>query len=400
MGEEMIPRFTTPGLAVVALLTVAQGSGIGQTAEIHGQASAWITSVPEHAALSQVGVRYIPDFMGSMHAWGDFDVNAELSINATADADIDRSRAPAYDRMLKLYRGWARLASENFEARIGLQKLSFGPALFFRPMMWFDRIDPRDPLQLTEGVYALLLRYYFRNNTNIWLWGLYANSGTKGWESEPTEHGTMEYGGRIQSPLWTGEVGATYHHRRADQAALASALIAPGAVMQGAGAALPSLPAAPEDRYALDGKWDVGIGVWFEASLAHQETPLPGMTYQRLWTVGGDYTIGAGNGLYVATEYFTLDNPAEPLGPATGVHFSALSLSYPIGIVDQVSASVYRDWRDREWYRILTWQRKYDDWTLYLLGFWNPDTIRLYATSAGSNAFAGKGLQLLVVFNH
>jgi len=373
---------TSGALLVSALLAAPAGSAYSQSGELHGQASGWLTSVPEHSAVSQVGLRYIPDFLGSMHAWTDFDLNAEVSLNGLADANIDRSRPPEYDRMLQLYRGWVRLSTENFEARLGLQKLSFGPAMLFRPLMWFDRIDPRDPLQLTDGVNAMLLRYYFRNNANIWVWGLYGNSGTKGWEQEPTEHGTAEYGGRIQTPLWTGELGATYHHRRVDQAPLAPSLV------------------APEDRYALDGKWDVGIGVWFEAALIHQQTVIPAMTYQRLWTIGGDYTVSIGNGLYIATEYFTLDNPARPLGGAAGLHFSGLSMSYPVGILDQVSAMIYRDWGGGAWYRILTVQRKYDDWIFYVLGFWNPDTIRLYGNSAGSNAFAGKGFQLMVVFNH
>jgi len=377
----MIARFPRPGATLAALLVGA--SAFGQTGEVHGQASGWLTSVPERSAVSQAGLRYIPDFLGSMSAWEGVDLNAELSVNALGDVNIDRSRAPAYDRMLKLYRGWIRISTENFEARIGLQKLSFGPAMLFRPLMWFDRIDPRDPLQLTDGVNALLLRYYFRNNANVWLWGLYGNGGTKGWELEPTERGTAEYGGRVQIPLWTGELGATYHHRRADRGALTGL---PGA--------------SPEDRFALDGKWDLGIGLWGEASITRQDNPLPGMTYQRLWTIGGDYTVGIGNGLYLATEYFTLDNPAEPLGAASGVHFSGLSMSYPLGILDQVSAMLYRDWRGKEWYRILTWQRKYDNWIFYLLGFWDPETIGLYGNTAGSNAFAGKGFQLMVVFNH
>jgi len=363
--------------AVAAAGCVAgAATAFSQTVEVHGQASGWATSVPERSAVSQIGIRYIPDFLGSARAWGDFDLNAELSLNAVGDANFAGSRPPQYDRTLNLYRGWLRLSTENFEARIGLQKLSFGPATMFRPLMWFDRIDPRDPLQLTEGVYGILLRYYFRDNANIWLWGLYGNSGTKGWEIEPTERGTAEYGGRIQSPLGPGEMGATYHHRRADPAGM------------------------PEDRYALDGKWDVGIGLWFEAALTHQGDALPGLSYQRLWTLGGDYTVGIGNGIYVATEYFTLDNPSAPLGSATGAHFSGFSLSYPLGILDQVSAMLYRDWRGREWYRILTLQRKYDNWIFYLLGFWNPETIRLYGAASGSNAFAGKGVQFMVVFNH
>ena len=57
----------------------------------------------------------------------------------------------------------------------GLQKINFGSATMLRPLMWFDQVDPRDPLQLTDGVWGVLGRYYFLNNANIWLWGLYGN---------------------------------------------------------------------------------------------------------------------------------------------------------------------------------------------------------------------------------
>ncbi|GAI27146.1 unnamed protein product, partial [marine sediment metagenome] len=59
--------------------------------------------------------------------------------------------------------------------------------------MWFDRIDPRDPLQLTDGVYGLLLRQYFLNNANIWVWGLYGNDDLRGWEYLPSEAKSVEF---------------------------------------------------------------------------------------------------------------------------------------------------------------------------------------------------------------
>lgn len=135
---------------------------------------------------------------------------------------MQKTESASYEGEVKPYRGWIRLSTEKFELRLELQKISFGSAMLFRPLMWIDRIDPRDPLQLTDGVYAVLARYNFLSNANIWLWGLYGNNDTKGWELSPTEKKTLEYGGRAQSPLWTGEFGVTYHHRRADLSALIS----------------------------------------------------------------------------------------------------------------------------------------------------------------------------------
>lgn len=375
-------------VASCTLLLCLVQTALSQTGELCGQASGWLTSNPETSPLSQIGLRYIPDLLVKNKLSDGFDVNMELSLNSYATARLTKNQHPSYEWNAKPYRVWLRLSTDRFETRVGLQKVNFGSALLLRPLMWFDRIDPRDPLQLTDGVYAVLARYYFLNNANIWLWGLYGNNDTKGWELAPTEKKTLEYGGRAQSPLWTGEVAVTYHHRRADLSPLISI---PNAA---------SSLTAPEDRLGLDGKWDIGIGVWFEALLIRQESDLLRMRYQRQWTVGADYTFAVGNGLYVVTEYFRSDNPTEPFASAEGAGFSALSLNYPVGVVDQVSAIFYRDWRNQEWYRLMTWQRTYDNWSFYLLGFWNPENIQIYRSQTGANPFAGTGFQIMLVFNH
>ncbi len=375
---------TVRHLLSCVLVLVTTGLLHAQTEEFHGQASAWVMGNPQDPPTTMMGLRYIPDFLAERNLGDGLSANVELSLNGFATAAYSTAAPPLYDDDLKLYRAWFRIGTDRFETRVGLQKINFGSALLFRPLMWFDRIDPRDPLQLTDGVYAILARYYLQNNANIWLWGLYGNNGTKGWEQIPTLKNSFEYGGRAQSPLWTGEIGLTYHHRRADEISI------PGE----------AAVIIPEDRIGLDGKWDIGIGLWFESALVRQETTVPQFVYQRLWTVGADYTFGVGNGLYTAMEYFKMENPAEPLSSADGLSFSGLSMNYPIGILDQVSAIVYRDWQNEQWYRIATWQRKYDDWSIYLLAFWNPENIRLYQSQGSGNAFAGKGLQVIVAFNH
>jgi len=377
-------RYIVPCVFLLCMAQVAYS----QTAELHGQASGWFAAKATDSPSSRIGLRYIPDLLARTKLADELEGDLELSLNTSAIAQYRKAEAASYNAQAKLYRAWFRISSERFEARAGLQKISFGPALLFRPLMWFDRIDPRDPLQLTDGVYGLLGRYYFPNNANVWLWGLLGNTGTKGWELEPTQRKSVEFGGRAQLPLWTGEVGITYHHRRAD---LSSLFSPPSDTL---------LTHVPEDRIALDGKWDITIGVWFEAVLIRQETDIPLRKYQREWTVGADYTFAIGSGLYAATEYFRTENPEKPLTTAGGRGFSGLSLSYPLGILDHLSAMLFHDWTSGEWYRILTWQRKYDDWSFYVLGFWNPETIRLYRAQSGASAFAGTGFQIMVVFNH
>ena len=307
----------------------------------------------------------------------------DLSADASVVGSYGRGRAPDFDGVLKPYRAWLRFATPRFETRIGLQKINFGSATLFRPLMWFDRVDPRDPLQLTDGVTGALARYDLPGDVNFWGWALVGNTRAKGWETAPTESGAVEYGGRIQAPLPAGEVGVTYHHREADLRSI------PGGTF------------VPEDRLGLDGKWNVGVGLWGEAAVVHEGTALAVPRWQRFWTVGADYTVGVGNGLYVLAEFSRFDTLSSALGAGGGGSFTGLLVNYPVGIVDRVSAIVYRSWSAHQWFRILTWQRAYDAWTLYLLAFWNPEQPQgLEAAQQQGQAFAGSGLQLLVTFNH
>ncbi len=373
-----MPFGITRAVSISLLLSLA-GSAASQSEEFHGQASGWLTADPESPLRLQAGVRYIPDFLLEQRLSGVFNAGMELSLNSYALGGISEQQPPSHEENVKLYRAWLRISSDRFEARAGLQKINFGSAQLLRPLMWFDRIDPRDPLQLTEGVYGVLARYYFQDNVNAWLWALYGNNNPKGWESAPTDRKSIEYGGRVQSPLASGEIGLTYHHRRADYG---------------------GSPAAPEDRLALDGKWDIGPGVWFEGVMTHHLSSSLMPEYGRQWTLGADYTFAAGNGIYAAAEYFRTDNSLAPFGAGAGDGFSALSLAYPIGNVDRISAILYRDWAGNRWYRIASWQRTLDNWTLYLLGFWNPDSSQLFQGAAGAASFAGAGFQVMVTYNH
>lgn len=315
-------------------------------------------------------------------------LDSEFSAHAFGAASFEKIDSVQTDGDIKPYRMWLRFSLTQFEARIGLQKINFGSAALLRPLMWFDRLDPRDPLQLTDGVYGLLLRYYFVNNTNIWLWGLYGNEETKGWEAVPTQKDSVEYGGRLQIPLFTGELAATYHHRRAD-------------IRKSSMFPLPSgTHIAPENRYALDGKWDIGIGIWFEGTLIRQKNDLLPSPWQRALNIGLDYTFDIGNGLYILGEHFSLARTQEAFGSGNDINFSALLVRYPFGLLDEISGIFYYDWENKEFYRFISWQRTYDKWRFNVIGFWNPEGFMVYPAASGNNLFAGKGFQVTIIFNY
>src|SRR5512133_1230769 len=151
-----------------------------------GQASAWINLNSGNDLPLFGGVRYIPSLDYQIRFLNQKMLDFEFSANINGSAGVHPFDTVYTLARLKPYRAWVRYSGEQFEIRAGLQKINFGSASMLRPLMWFDKLDPRDPLQLTDGVWGLLARYYFLNNANLWLWGLYGNDKPKAWEMGKT----------------------------------------------------------------------------------------------------------------------------------------------------------------------------------------------------------------------
>jgi len=375
-----ILRFLINSFICSGLLFFLPGNGFSQTISTKGLITGWATINTDSSIKPLLGLRYIPEFSLAKSISSSINLDAEFSFNLTGSGRIYSLENIPTKGKGKPYRMWLRFSSSQFEARVGLQKINFGSATLLRPLMWFDSIDPRDPLQLTDGVYALLFRYYFLNNTNIWVWGLYGNNNPKGWETVNPKHNSPEFGGRIQTPLGNGELAFSYHHRRIEIPEL--------------------LDIAPENRLALDGKWDIGIGIWFESVLTHQSSDLLPFPWQSALNIGLDYTFGLGNGLNVTAEHFIYGAGREAFQAQEDIKFSALALNYPMSLLDNITGIFYYDWDNKEFYNFLSWQRTYDRWSFYLMGFWNPESFQIYQTQTGNNLFSGQGIQFMVVFNY
>jgi hypothetical protein len=161
------------------------------------------------------GGRYIPQLNYELRGSDEKLIDFEASANIYGNAGFEPFTSGSFNGDVKPYRFWGRYSTSQFEFRVGLQKINFGSATILRPLMWFDQIDPRDPLKLTDGVWGALARYYFLNNSNIWFWGLYGNKNRKGWEILPSQKNIPEFGGRFQAPVPKGEAGLSFHHRTA-----------------------------------------------------------------------------------------------------------------------------------------------------------------------------------------
>jgi len=373
---------------ILLALIILSGISFPQSFQTKGLITGWLAGSAEKAVQPLLGLRFIPTFSVD-HSWNKkYTLDAELSLNAYGNLNFLTLENVESDGDIKPYRMWMRFSTRQFEARLGLQKINFGSASMFRPLMWFDRLDPRDPLQLTDGVYGLLLRTYFLNNANIWLWGLYGNNDTKGWEFIPTSGNTAEFGGRTQIPAGKGELAFSFHHRTVDLSEFLSDKI------------LPEEKNIPENRFALDGKWDIGIGLWFEGAVFRQNSSKLPYPWQQTLTIGIDYTFSLGNGLYVMGEHFLFTQSSEFLSSGQNIKFSAVSLNYPCGLLDSLSGMIYYDWKNHDFYRFINWQRTYDKWKIYVMGFWNPEKFLLYQGNVDSSLFTGTGFQIMVVYNY
>lgn len=346
---------------------------------IKGQASAWhIEARDEGERFYSLGARYIPEITIKRAFREERLLDMEISLNGFVSAS---GPGRSTDSDLSLYRLKLRYATAQTETRIGLQKINFGPAYLLRALMWFDRLDPRDPLQLTDGVYGIRFTYSALNNAGLWLWGLYGNDDPKGFELLPTAGDKPEFGGRVQYPVPRGEVALTAHTRRVQ------------APMPGAGD-------FTESRFALDGRWDIEIGLWFESVLQRQRTGLVPFEWVKIATLGMDYTLGVGTGLHVLAEHMAYVASEEAAGRDEDFQTSAFSLRYPIGYLDSVSAIGFYSWEEERYYQYMSWSRIWDDLVLNLSFFRYPEAGGRGGTYESNVPAAGYGGQIILIYNH
>lgn len=357
-----------------------------QNYDLKGKIIGWSTINPAGPFQIQGGLRYIPEFSFT-YPVGDLFLEGEVSADMWGSVFLQGKDSISADRSLLPYRAWVKISGEQFELRAGLQKINFGSANMIRPLMWFDQLDPKDPLQLTKGVYGLLGRYYFLNNANIWLWGLYGNNERKGLEIYPSKKNSFEYGGRVQLPIPIGEIAATFHHRQADPDAVLPPVLKIGEI-------------CPENRYALDAKIDIGIGAWFEGAVIQKNSDLLTIDNSTLLNAGLDYTFKIGNGLNIMGEALYYAQGEEAFQAEQQLVFGGISINYPINIIQNMNAIIFLDASNKELYRFINWSFTFDKWSFFAMAFWNPDRYLLPGFEQEANIFSGAGFQLMSVFNY
>ncbi|MBR9775763.1 MAG: hypothetical protein GYB55_12370 [Cytophagales bacterium] len=357
-----------------------------QKTSFHGQASVVGSFSPKNDLPFFLGTRYIPEFRltTKIDSAKNFDILASANLSSTIlFSDFETSNT---NFNLNPYRIWIRYSSKQFELRVGLQKIDFGSATILRPLQWFNQIDPRDPLQLTNGVYGIMGRYTFLNNANIRIWGLYGNEKARGFDVVPTNNSIPEFGGRIQHPVPKGELAFSYHHRSANTKTLGH---------------VSALNKIPENRIGLDGKWDLGIGLWFEGVYIHKEKNVQNLTNQTLLNIGVDYTFPLGTGLNAVLEHMQVNFDEKQFSVNNGMHISAATFMYPISFFDNLSTVFYYDWASKNTSFFLNYSHQFQKLTGYLMAYYNPENTQTgIQQNELFNQFQGPGIRLMLVYNH
>jgi len=336
----------------------------GQVSVIH--ASSFSRSFSE----SPTTFRYIPQWR----------VDQELTSSRRLgfDAAVDMYNYSLGDSLVEVdadpYRLTLRYDTPRTQLRVGLQKINFGPARMLRVLQWFDELDPRDPLALSPGVWALMGRNFFDNGANIRLWSMVDAPDRRRVVTSPAADMPIDIGGRLEYPLPAGTLGLTLHSM-----------------------GVRGMDVVQEQRGAIDLRVDAVIGLWTEVMFSHSEDLIKPDQVSAM--VGVDYTFGIGNGLYLAAEsnIVHMGDVGDEMPWVAGS--TALMGTYNLGLSDGLTAYLYAInivGRDTDYMPTVGWQHTAGNWLFYLALYDLPQL-----TGANMIALpAGTGAQLNIAFNH
>ncbi len=122
----------------------------------------------------------------------------------------------------------------------------------------------------------------------------------------------------------------------------------------------------------MDAKFDYVVGFWVETSWVNKGKDMGMYTNQELINMGVDYTFGLGNGLNLIFEQFLSASDEEAFKFAQSTSFSLLNMNYNVGLFDNINAIIYYDWINNKIYNFITWQKQFNKWSFYLMGYANP----------------------------
>ena len=187
-------------------------------------------------------------------------------------------------------------------------------------------------------------------------------------------------------PAGSGEVALSYHYRITDSREFAETDLHHEKI--------------PEHRFGFDARFDRVLGYWIEATWKTMGRDMAGFSNQELLNLGLDYTFAVGNGLTVVYEQLLAAFDEKPFRFSEGITFSLLNATYPVGLFNNISYILYFDWRNKNAYNFVNWQKQFNRTTVHLMGYINPKNYQIPTVTTTDILFTGTGMQVMLVFNH
>ena len=314
----------------------------------------------------QSSISYIPTFSFKQN----ISTRSLFDLEWGYQLQMDFSGDSLYKTIQETYRGWARYSNERLEARLGLQKIIFGPTQIFRPLSWFDSFDIKNPTNETNGVEALRLKWFSSNNSSLWAWLI------------KDDLGKTSYGGRYEFLLPIGEIGLTIH---SDPKNIHQIIGQTGIPIDEA-----------HKRAALDYRHDGIIGLWNESAMIYSET-----SQIILSTLGADYTLPILNGLLIMAESMYTSNKINKKYETK--NYSAFMASMPVGMTHLGMYVSQIDWSENKVYHYLRWSSTFDNYSLNWIFSLNPKNsqydIDKNILPKSIDEF-GANIQLMFIYHH
>jgi len=326
--------------------------------------------------LSNVG--YIPTF------------SFEKNIIDNKYLDFEFSRKFIYDSNDKVflndnYRSWIRYSDNNMDARLGLQKISFGNAIILRPLNWFDSIDFRNTSGQTDGLNALRLQFYPNLTQSVWLWCV--------------DQGDISCGGRFEFFNTYGSFAITYHYDMNNE--LHEIFQIPQIIdeqqlfeeIENSEELLQSIYEKifyrrKNKRIGLEYRYDGNVGMWFDGSIISFNNS--DYNSYNIITVGIDYTIPIYNGLLLMTETMKTSN-VYPDIPELDLHSdmisTALMVSTPVGLLNNLMYVSIKSWKSKDKFNFIRWSTTLDYLSLSCMLSVNPKPLE-------------DSFKIMLIYNH
>jgi hypothetical protein len=320
--------------------------------------------IPDGSSSIESTIGYIPTFS----------MMKLLSNNRSMDMEWAYQLDRVYSGDSLLYnngshhRYWVRYSSEKLEARLGLQKIAFGPSFVLRSLSWFDTIDLKDPTGQTDGVEAFRLRWVPSNSLSLLSWAI------------NNDQDTLSYGSRAEVSNSLGEWGLTYHQ---DPSRSLQTIGQIGIPVSGS-----------HNRLAIDYRYDGFIGFWNESALIRSNRSEIIMA-----TVGADYTLPIANGILVMAEYLSISNKID--SDELSQSYTAFMATIPLGMVHQFMFISQFDLEESHSYNYLRWSSTYDHYSLNFVLSISPKRAE-YLPIIMPNTLAGfgTGFQFMFIYDH